>query len=148
MPCTFLLFGVLGQFGRRQGPHWPLRNPFPIEAPRNVALRGARRLDCSVQQWGAWSACRVSDIWGGSRRRGALQTRTRSVLSRVQFGGQACPATLERKCCTPGHCGQQRALQATDEAKALNEAFLVLGHKYDVRKIDTAWTPYHLTRSN
>jgi hypothetical protein len=48
-------------------------------------------IDCVVGSWSPWSACSAN----------GLQSRTRPVIVQPQFGGAACPATIENQPCTP-----------------------------------------------
>jgi len=56
-------------------------------------LAGPR--DCTVTQWGAWSGCEIRNGWLAW----SWQTRTRAVLLRMRWGGEACPATEEHRWC-------------------------------------------------
>eukprot|EP01012_Entosiphon_sulcatum_P049575 TRINITY_DN6820_c0_g1_i6.p1 TRINITY_DN6820_c0_g1~~TRINITY_DN6820_c0_g1_i6.p1 ORF type:complete len:7637 (+),score=112.47 TRINITY_DN6820_c0_g1_i6:5459-28369(+) len=55
--------------------------------------------DCVVSDWSAWSTCSVPCGTG-------QQSRTRTVLSAAQDGGNACPALLEVTACEAGPCAQ------------------------------------------
>ena len=76
--------------------------PAVVERKACARPRLSEPRDCVMEQWGAWSSCLVSDVWGGSHTRGTWQTRTRAVLLRTHFGGEACPPTLERNECRSG----------------------------------------------
>jgi len=53
--------------------------------------------DCSVSAWSGWSKC-TAECDGG------VQQRTRNVLTRANWGGEACPQLLEARVCNNVDC--------------------------------------------
>jgi len=54
--------------------------------------------NCAVNAWGAWGAC-DKECGGGS------QTRTRTIKTQPEQGGQACPSLTETRECNTEACG-------------------------------------------
>lgn len=54
-------------------------------------------IDCVVTSWSSWGPCSVSCGSG-------QQSRTRSVSTNAQYGGQACPPLIEVASCEAGPC--------------------------------------------
>ncbi len=54
-------------------------------------------IDCAVSEWSDWGACSVG--CGGG-----IQTRSRTVVTQPQYGGQSCPALSESQSCNTQVC--------------------------------------------
>lgn len=69
--------------------------------------------DCAVSEWSEWSECNKSCGKGH-------MIRTRMIMLEPQFGGDACPETVQRKKCKIRKCSHGSA--NSDERKRRKEA--------------------------
>jgi len=82
-------------------------NEFGIKCPALTMQKKCNQIrcpvDCGVSEWSAWSAC-AADCGGG------VQQRTRSILVKPKYGGQACDTAMESRPCNTASCDRDCVL--------------------------------------
>lgn len=87
-------------------------------------------VDCSMSDWGAWSAC---DKQCG----GGMMTRTRTVFQAASNGGVACGSTMEQQQCNTGACTTDCVMSPWSEWSACSATCGSFALKQRIRNIIT-----------
>jgi len=72
-------------------------------------------IDCKVSQWSGWSAC-TKECGGG------VQSRTRAIMRKPQFGGDECMTNQETRACHTDSCDRDCRLGSWSPFSACSKA--------------------------
>ena len=75
----------------------PSPTPAPTPLPLPTPAPTPPQQPCVASTWGAWSGC--THLCGGG-----VQSRARSVIAPMRYGGKACPPLTERQNCGTQPC--------------------------------------------